>query len=70
MTISSKMIFVLDVKTGVLIWLYQNDVALGGKDQAKKCWTGSQDWKDFHSYHYAPLCAMVDKKEGNPDTEE
>ena len=62
--------FIPVVSKCVQLWPKQNDVALRSKDYDKNACTGSQDREHFHSHHDLPFSAVVDRKKGDPDTEE
>ena len=54
----------------ILVWSQQDNVTLGTKYEDKECCAGSQDREYFHGYHDLPFSAVVDRKKGDPDTEE
>ena len=68
--LSSRGCFLPDMKKWILVWFQQDNVTLGTKYEGKECCAGSQDREYFHSHHDLPFSAVVDRKKGDPDTEE
>ena len=66
----SRGCFLPDMIKCIFVWSQQDNVTLGTKYKGKECCAGSQDREYFHGYHDLPFSAVVDRKKGDPDTEE
>jgi hypothetical protein len=68
--ILSRGCFLPDIIKWILVWSQQDNVTLGTEYEGKECCAGRQDREYFHGYHDLPFSAVVDRKKGDPDTEE